>query len=420
MVLAWAVGAPDMSKHQSSVLEDVVDGFHNFVSRFADVGDDGTFGTGCVIPSCGSNPCSKADRRTPRRIRPTEYQCRDAYVDASPPPFAKDPVQAPAMTPYGPAPVTGAEPARPTCQSETAYGPAPDMQQPNAANIQAHANHSAAASDQIDQHVRHYLQTHPRVDGRRLQRKSCGVYTFDGREITIEWQNNDWHNMMPWQASEPGGCIMVNDGPLRQPFGDYVESRDANAVYNSANMRRSNLELLPLESRLSFKDDEDRYGRLDAMKVAKEQANFRERAAEYARAGQLVPPDLMEKYEKAMDIKLGRNKKKASACSQRQRSAPAANAPQSKEPPTALGPTGWQATGKSLADATPVPVPHKPTATQQSSLFGVQKMSFNAPKLPETSLFGTPNLMQRLSEGIHGQQQSGYGHAFAGIRAGGA
>jgi len=59
---------------------------------------------------------------------------------------------------------------------------------------------------------------------------------------------------------------------------------------------------------MTFKDAEDRYARLDAMKVAKEQAHFREKAAEYAKLGQSVPVDLLQKYEKSMSIKLGRNR----------------------------------------------------------------------------------------------------------------
>jgi hypothetical protein len=44
---------------------------------------------------------------------------------------------------------------------------------------------------------------------------------------------------------------------------------------------------------------------MDAMKVAKAQAQFREKAAEFVHSGQAVPRDLMEKYARTLDQRMG-------------------------------------------------------------------------------------------------------------------
>jgi hypothetical protein len=84
-----------------------------------------------------------------------------------------------------------------------------------------------------------------------------------------------------------------------------MEQRENNAEYSPAGLKCSNLDMLPRETRMTFQDVGDGYSRLDAMKVAKEQAQIREKAAEYCHAGQDVPAHLWQKYEKAMDVKLG-------------------------------------------------------------------------------------------------------------------
>merc|ERR1740117_283424 len=53
------------------------------------------------------------------------------------------------------------------------------------------------------------------------------------------------------------------------------------------------------------------YNRLEAMKVAKEQALVREKAADYIRDGQEVPENLMYKYKKTISHKLNASKSKS-------------------------------------------------------------------------------------------------------------
>jgi len=82
------------------------------------------------------------------------------------------------------------------------------------------------------------------------------------------------------------------------------------------------------------------YSRLEAMKVAKEQALVREKAAEYARGGMLVPQDeLMNKYNKTISQKLGEKRQRAAPREQapaEQAEAPVA-APVVAPPPAAIG-----------------------------------------------------------------------------------
>merc|ERR1711990_440762 len=75
--------------------------------------------------------------------------------------------------------------------------------------------------DHIDQHVQHFLLKHPEVSRRHtVLRKRRSVYEIDGHEVWIEWQHF---------ASPSHGCLMVIDGPLRQPFTDYMTMTETNA-----------------------------------------------------------------------------------------------------------------------------------------------------------------------------------------------
>lgn len=158
--------------------------------------------------------------------------------------------------------------------------------------------------DLLDQHVGYYLRHHPEVHARHsLVRKRPKVYELDGREIRVDWQ----------YATEPGGqgFLVVIDGPLRQPFADYMAMSEENAEYETQTlgMNSASLHMIPKEQRVSFHDQHKVYSRLEAMKVAKEQAKFRETAADLVKDGREVPADLMTKYKKTIDQKLGRRQR---------------------------------------------------------------------------------------------------------------
>lgn len=411
-----------MSAHgpplNNSVVDDVVVGFYEIMSRFA--------------PGCGT--CSVPRRKAPGHIRHSScppFQPSSPSAASRPQRSGSAVTVLPAhldkccnltrgggscetvaplsprsaMTPYGPAPPGGSNLR--TCGSRceapptlsTPYGPVPPGSEPNkqrAASADDRWRSSNAAADLVDQHLQHFLNRHPTLAERhRVLRKARGVYLVDGREIAIE---------LDYSAELAGGqgCLMVQDGPMRQPFRDYVERKDGSAVYNTKNLKWSNLEGTSKDTRMTFRDTDDRYSRLDAMKVAKEQAYFREKAAEYAKAGHSVPTDLWQKYEKTMEIKLGRqrgsnscHKGKSSAAGQQpsqQRSARNHQSPgdvDATPPPKTLKETRSSSTGPKSSEANIFSTGPKPTEVSLFKGFGA------LPQAPEQNLFGP---LQPLSE----------------------
>ncbi|CAE7850972.1 HERC1, partial [Symbiodinium microadriaticum] len=87
------------------------------------------------------------------------------------------------------------------------------------------AAYDADPEDLLDQHVAYYLRHHKDVAAQHSVNRLCpGVYAIDDREVRVEWQH----------ALEPGGqgFLVVVDGPLRQPFADYMEHSENNAEYD--------------------------------------------------------------------------------------------------------------------------------------------------------------------------------------------
>jgi len=145
--------------------------------------------------------------------------------------------------------------------------------------------YNSEPKDPIDQHVAQFLKYHPElVTEHSFFRKQKGVYELDGRELHLE-------------PSDRG--LVVVDGPLRQPMADYIACSEKNAEYDVQGIGvDTNLHSIPREKRMSFHDCHKVYGRLEAMKVAKEQAIMRERAAEYTKDGREVPKDAWFKVYK--------------------------------------------------------------------------------------------------------------------------
>uniref|UniRef100_A0A6T8X8C1 Uncharacterized protein n=1 Tax=Noctiluca scintillans TaxID=2966 RepID=A0A6T8X8C1_NOCSC len=189
--------------------------------------------------------------------------------------------------------------------------------------------------DLLDQHVAYHLKHHPEVSPHRITRKAAGLYDCDGREIVVEWQ----------YATQPGGhgTLVVQDGPLRQPFADYMAMTEKNAEWHDPEMpvNPSYLHRTPMERRLTFGDIENCCNRLDAMKIAKEQANFREQAADLVTQGREVPPELMQQYERRLDQKLGKSKNRQSSAPP-SRAAQVASVKGTAGPPRPPGASGFQ------------------------------------------------------------------------------
>lgn len=155
----------------------------------------------------------------------------------------------------------------------------------------------ADSDDLLDQHVAYYFRHHAEIYRRHhIVRKRPGVYELNGREIAVEWQ----YGVLPGEQ----GFLVAIDGPLRQPFADYMAHSEANAEYVSQGLGTNALSAVPQHARMTFDDNSKPYSRLEAMKVAKEQALVRERAAEYAQQGMAPPMDLRKQYEKTLAKKL--------------------------------------------------------------------------------------------------------------------
>merc|ERR1719502_2185886 len=162
----------------------------------------------------------------------------------------------------------------------------------------------ADPDDLLDQHVAYYFRHHPEVYKKiQIVRKRPGVYELNGREILVEWQ----YGLLPGEQ----GFLVALDGPLRQPFADYMSQTEANAEYVTQGLSVNALHAVPLPARMTFDDANRAYTRLEAMKVAKEQAIVREKAAEYSQMGMSPPTDLRNQYEKKISQRLnnhGRNR----------------------------------------------------------------------------------------------------------------
>lgn len=191
------------------------------------------------------------------------------------------------------------------------------------------------SGDLLDQHVAYFLKHNPQIQQtRRVERKRPGKYEINRREVLVEWQ----------YATLPGeqGFLVVVDGPLRQPFSDYMKMTDANAEYDCESLGNpASLQAIPMEMRMTFGEDQVGYGRLDAMKLAKEQANFREQAASYVQQGHSVPDELMKKYEKKIEQKIGSKRRVQSQTQSPLKGGPAGQAGsggQPASPPAAPAP----------------------------------------------------------------------------------
>jgi len=154
--------------------------------------------------------------------------------------------------------------------------------------------------DALHQQVVHFLRHHPSVAAvHEVRRISEGAYDIDGHQVDVEWQH--------FPEAGRSGRLVVVDGPMRQPFEDYLAMSEANAEYDThAIAFTSALHAVPKERRMTFDDGHQKYSRLEAMRVAKEQASIREKAADYTRDGQQVPEDLVKKYNRTIQQKLRR------------------------------------------------------------------------------------------------------------------
>jgi len=138
------------------------------------------------------------------------------------------------------------------------------------------------------------------------------------------------------------------------------------------------------------------------MKVAKEQAKFREKAATAVTEGGYVPSDLRENYQKAIDAKLGKRRWSAN---------PSQQAPQA--PQEAHAPSWWPGSPQSQAPpAMPAGAAANPVGPnlfgQVPDLMGVGRPSPNMAgmKSPMAGM-GMPGAMPMAAGGYHPRPMPG-------------
>jgi len=160
----------------------------------------------------------------------------------------------------------------------------------------------AQHGDLLDQHVEYFLSCHPEVrESRRIKKIMAGCYIINDRQVTLDWEHND--------PQGGGGFLVVIDGHLRQAFESYVSGDNASGVYDSEGLKQSKLHMTPKDSRVTFPDEGVNYSRLEAMKVAKEQAHFREKAAHCVNSGHDTPSKCPENFDQVMGSRLGTSRK---------------------------------------------------------------------------------------------------------------
>jgi len=162
--------------------------------------------------------------------------------------------------------------------------------------------YQARMEDKIDVEVAKYFKANPTVFGRNrgFTRISPGAYYANGREIKVELGPADVVGQLKGEKYQ----LMVKDGPLRQPLADYLDDKESSAEYSGSVFKAQNaVQAIPQGCRMTFCDAGGYSSRLEAMKMAKEQANVREKAATAMKHGRPVAPNLMSNYEKKVGKK---------------------------------------------------------------------------------------------------------------------
>jgi len=131
--------------------------------------------------------------------------------------------------------------------------------------------YDAIKGDLIDEHVQYLLNAMCSAETRiknDVERIRAGKYVINGRQVALSWD----------------GELICHDGPSRQPLRQYLEnsglSSPAPDFSSSDNLGPSTaLSCIPKNERLSFPQSHPT-NRLDAMKMATQQAVLREYAAQ--------------------------------------------------------------------------------------------------------------------------------------------
>lgn len=152
--------------------------------------------------------------------------------------------------------------------------------------------------DALLQRVQRFLWAHPDVAKKNTVVRSQihgGVYEVNGRVVGLEWQASE--KASGGGADSSDGQLVVIDGAMRFPLSDYLGMEDLSTTYSCRRIDTTTaLHCVPKERRMTFEDGNGECSdRIEAMVVAKKQAQIRERAADFTKAGKRVPEDLLRR-----------------------------------------------------------------------------------------------------------------------------
>jgi hypothetical protein len=225
-----------------------------------------------------------------------------------------DTTQRAGTTAYNKRPPLAASPAAaPPALVPLAASPPPLVPLPLASpQLKPGGPYQARAEDPIDVAVADFFREHPQAYSmnRGFTRICPGRYLSNGREIVVEKAVGRFGDQQ----------LKVRDGPLTQNLGDYLTNQDSTEQYSGSVFQVKNaLHSIPQDCRMTFHDTGAGYSRVEAMKVAKEQAATRENVAQQLQKGQSISPgEIQGKYEKMLEKKLGISFQKLAATPEKQ------------------------------------------------------------------------------------------------------
>jgi hypothetical protein len=148
----------------------------------------------------------------------------------------------------------------------------------------------ARPDDEVDNAVAEFFCKNPQIFRKNssLTRVSPGKYLVNGRQVTVTMHRRNGQSL-----------LLVKDGPLTQPLAEYLENKEDDTAQYSGSVFQSKTAIhsIPQESRMTFQDSGEEYSRVQAMKVAKEQALAREKAAAMISKCQSPAKDTKTNYD---------------------------------------------------------------------------------------------------------------------------
>eukprot|EP01067_Filipodium_phascolosomae_P006245 Filipodium_phascolosomae@DN4507_c0_g1_i1.p1 len=128
-------------------------------------------------------------------------------------------------------------------------------------------------NDPIDLRIGYFLKQNPDIAAQyRFKRLRLGDYMLNSRRVKV--------HLKPWPPDYLEPILVIQDGPLKQPFVEYMNGSSQGEVYEEVEPACA-VQHVPHNSRLTFKIPKEHRppDRLAAMQVATKEADMREEAA---------------------------------------------------------------------------------------------------------------------------------------------